>query len=73
MRDFVRHLLLIVVPLVAAFAVAPAVYDNHLLLFNFVIFLVLAQGVNIILASPAICRSAMSASSAPAPTASPWW
>lgn len=48
MRDFVRHLLLIVVPLVAAFAVAPAVYDNHLLLFNFVIFLVLAQGVNII-------------------------
>ncbi len=48
MRDFVRHLLLIVVPLVAAFAVLPAIYDNHLLLFNFVIFLALAQGVNII-------------------------
>ncbi len=30
------------------FAVLPAVYDNHLLLFNFVIFLALAQGVNII-------------------------
>jgi branched-chain amino acid transport system permease protein len=26
----------------------PAVYQNHLLLFNFVIFLILAQGVNII-------------------------
>ena len=26
----------------------PSVYQNHLLLFNFVIFLVLAQGVNII-------------------------
>ncbi|MGO9356499.1 MAG: branched-chain amino acid ABC transporter permease [Xanthobacteraceae bacterium] len=48
MRDFVRHFLLIVVPLVAAFAVLPAIYDNHLLLFNFVIFLALAQGVNII-------------------------
>jgi branched-chain amino acid transport system permease protein len=48
LRDFVRHFLLIVVPLVAAFAVLPAVYDNHLLLFNFVIFLALAQGVNII-------------------------
>lgn len=48
MPDFARHLLFIVVPLVAAFAVLPAVYDNHLLLFNFVIFLALAQGVNII-------------------------
>ena len=44
----VRHLLLIVAPLIAVFAVLPSVYDNHLLLFNFVIFLVLAQGVNII-------------------------
>jgi len=26
----------------------PGVYQNHLLLFNFVIFLILAQGVNII-------------------------
>lgn len=48
MPDFVRHILFIVVPLIAAFAVMPSVYDNHLLLFNFVIFLALAQGVNII-------------------------
>ena len=36
------------VPLLAVFAVLPGVYQNHLLLFNFVIFLILAQGVNII-------------------------
>jgi branched-chain amino acid transport system permease protein len=41
----VRHLLLIVLPLIAVFAVLPGVYQNHLLLF---IFLILAQGVNII-------------------------
>jgi branched-chain amino acid transport system permease protein len=46
--SLVRHLLLIVLPLIAVFAVLPAVYENHLLLFNFVIFLILAQGVNII-------------------------
>jgi branched-chain amino acid transport system permease protein len=44
----VRHLLLIVLPLIAVFALLPGVYQNHLLLFNFVIFLILAQGVNII-------------------------
>jgi len=43
-----KHTLLILVPLVVAFAVLPGVYQNHLLLFNFVIFLILAQGVNII-------------------------
>jgi branched-chain amino acid transport system permease protein len=43
-----RHLLFILVPLVSVFAVLPGVYQNHLLLFNFVIFLTLAQGVNII-------------------------
>jgi branched-chain amino acid transport system permease protein len=43
-----KHLLFMVVPLVILFAVLPGVYQNHLLLFNFVIFLVLAQGVNII-------------------------
>ena len=43
-----KHLLFIVVPLIAIFAVLPGVYQNHLLLFNFVIFLILAQGVNII-------------------------
>ena len=41
-------LLFIAVPLLAVFAVLPGVYQNHLLLFNFVIFLILAQGVNII-------------------------
>src|SRR5260370_33138782 len=43
-----RHVLFIVVPLIAVFAGLPGVYQNHLLLFNFVIFLTLAQGVNII-------------------------
>ncbi|WP_424631650.1 branched-chain amino acid ABC transporter permease [Bradyrhizobium sp. SYSU BS000235] len=43
-----KHVLFIVAPLVAAFAVLPGLYSNHLLLFNFVIFLTLAQGVNII-------------------------
>jgi branched-chain amino acid transport system permease protein len=44
----VRHQLLIVLPLIVVFAVLPSIYQNHLLLFNFVIFLTLAQGVNII-------------------------
>jgi branched-chain amino acid transport system permease protein len=43
-----RHLLFILAPLVVVLAVLPGVYQNHLLLFNFVIFLILAQGVNII-------------------------
>jgi branched-chain amino acid transport system permease protein len=44
----VKHLLFIALPLLVVFAVLPGVYENHLLLFNFVIFLILAQGVNII-------------------------
>ncbi len=48
MPKWVQHLLFIVVPLIAVFAVAPATYQNKLLLFNFVIFLTLAQGVNVI-------------------------
>jgi branched-chain amino acid transport system permease protein len=44
----VRDVFLILVPLVAAFALLPFVYSNHLLLFNFIIFIVLAQGVNVI-------------------------
>ncbi|WP_299804466.1 branched-chain amino acid ABC transporter permease [Tardiphaga sp.] len=48
MPNYMRHLLLIVLPLLVIFALLPGVYQNHLLLFNFVIFLVLAQGVNII-------------------------
>ena len=42
------HVLFIVVPLVAVFAIAPSVYSNHLLLFNFMVFMMLAQGVNVI-------------------------
>jgi branched-chain amino acid transport system permease protein len=43
-----KHTLFVAVPLLILFAVLPSVYQNHLLLFNFVIFLILAQGVNII-------------------------
>src|SRR5271154_4706553 len=48
MPRFVRHLLLILVPVVAVFAILPGVYSNHLLLFNFIIFMTLAQGLNVI-------------------------
>ena len=42
------HILFILVPVVALFAIAPTVYSNHLLLFNFMMFMMLAQGVNVI-------------------------
>jgi len=45
--SYFKHTLFIVLPLLAVLAVLPGVYQNHLLLFNFVIFLILAQGVNI--------------------------
>jgi branched-chain amino acid transport system permease protein len=48
MRSGVRHLIFVLVPVVAAFALLPRIYSNHLLLFNFVVFLVLAQGINVI-------------------------
>ncbi|HYM02792.1 MAG TPA: branched-chain amino acid ABC transporter permease, partial [Stellaceae bacterium] len=48
MPRLARHVLLILVPLVAVMALLPTVYSNHLLLFNFVVFMILAQGVNII-------------------------
>ncbi len=48
MPDSVRHYLFIAVPLLVVLAVLPSLYNNHLLLFNFVIFFILAQGVNII-------------------------
>jgi len=44
----VRHILLILLPVTAAFAILPSVYGNQLLLFNFMIFMTLAQGVNVI-------------------------
>jgi len=43
-----RHVLSILMPVVALCAVAPFVYGNHLLLFNFIVFMTLAQGVNVI-------------------------
>ncbi len=43
-----KHTLFIALPVLVIFAALPGVYQNHLLLFNFVIFLILAQGVNII-------------------------
>ena len=48
MPRIARDFLLILLPVVAAFAIAPAVYSNHLLLFNFIIFMTLAQGINVI-------------------------
>jgi branched-chain amino acid transport system permease protein len=47
LKAFRRELLLVVAPLLVLFAVLPSVYDNELLLLNFVVFLVLAQGLNI--------------------------
>ncbi|TAM89463.1 branched-chain amino acid ABC transporter permease, partial [bacterium] len=41
-------MLVILVVVVAAFALAPRVYSNQLLLFNTIVYLVLAQGLNII-------------------------
>jgi branched-chain amino acid transport system permease protein len=43
-----RDLLLILLPVVAAFAILPSLYSNHLLLFNFIIFMTLSQGLNVI-------------------------
>ncbi|MDE2363797.1 MAG: branched-chain amino acid ABC transporter permease [Hyphomicrobiales bacterium] len=48
MPRYAKHILFIVAPLVAAFAILPFAYNNQLLLFNFVLFLTLAQGVNVI-------------------------
>jgi branched-chain amino acid transport system permease protein len=45
---WLRHALLTVVPVVGAAALLPLGYSNQLLLFNFVVFLTLAQGVNVI-------------------------
>ena len=42
------QILLIVFPVSLAFLLLPLVYNNQLLLFNFVVFLTLAQGVNVI-------------------------
>ena len=48
MPKIVRDVLLILLPVVAAFAILPGLYSNHLLLFNFIVFIILAQGLNVI-------------------------
>jgi branched-chain amino acid transport system permease protein len=47
-RGMVRDALLVAVPLVLALAGLPLIYSNTLLLFNFIMFLTLAQGLNLI-------------------------
>lgn len=47
-RGLIRDLGLVVVPLLVLLAVLPSLYDNGLLLLNVVVFLVLAQGLNLI-------------------------
>ncbi len=46
-RLVLRDLATVVLPLLILFALAPRLYDNGLLLLNFVVFLVLAQGLNL--------------------------
>jgi branched-chain amino acid transport system permease protein len=48
MRRLKKDLLLVVGPLVLVMAALPAVYSNRLLLFNFIVFATLAQGINVI-------------------------
>ncbi len=48
MPRLARDLLWVVAPLVLLMAALPAVYSNRLLLFNFVVFATLAQGINVI-------------------------
>jgi branched-chain amino acid transport system permease protein len=43
-----RDLVTILLPVIAAFAILPSLYSNHLMLFNFIIFMTLAQGLNVI-------------------------
>jgi branched-chain amino acid transport system permease protein len=42
-----REYVIVVVPVLAALAVLPSLYDNGMLLLNFMVFLVLAQGLNL--------------------------
>lgn len=43
-----KHSLITLLPLIAAALLLPLVYSNQLMIFNFIIFLTLAQGVNIL-------------------------
>lgn len=44
---FLRDVVVVIVPLLVLFSILPFIYDNGLLLLNFVVFLVLAQGLNL--------------------------
>lgn len=44
---FIGEVLLVVAPVIVVFALLPFAYNNGLLLLNFVVFLVLAQGLNL--------------------------
>jgi branched-chain amino acid transport system permease protein len=44
----VRDLLIVTLPVVGLMLVLPSIYPNQLLLFNFVMFMTLAQGLNVI-------------------------
>ncbi len=48
MPRLARDVLLVVLPVVLLMAVLPGLYANQLLLFNFAMFMVLAQGLNVI-------------------------
>lgn len=48
MQRLTRDALLVVLPVVALMAALPGVYANQLLLFNFAMFMTLAQGLNVI-------------------------
>src|SRR5581483_9771719 len=48
MRSAARDIAFVALPLVAILALLPLVYSNQLLLFNFVMFLALAQGLNVL-------------------------
>jgi branched-chain amino acid transport system permease protein len=48
MPKAISNTLFIFVPVIGAFLILPMVYPNQLLLFNFIVFLILAQGVNVI-------------------------
>ena len=68
MPRIIRHVLLILVPVVGAFAMLPSIYSNHLLLFNFMIFIMLAQGVNVIYGFTGSCHSVTWGFLVPVPT-----
>jgi branched-chain amino acid transport system permease protein len=48
MRRAISDIVLIFVPVIGALFFLPDIYPNQLLLFNFIIYLILAQGVNVI-------------------------